>query len=109
MEITTKIKQINSEFDDIYRITTENGLILDISEVKKPEIDSIIKYYINNNDYNNYNDYKGYTIMNGIVYNIHDNGILVSFGGLLGNIPLDEKIKNELSLNSITIVYCLQN
>ena len=95
------IKQVESEFDDIYRITTENGLILDIPENKKPVIGSSIEYHIND-DKNN----SGYTIMNGIVYNIHNTGILVSFGGLLGNIPLDETIKKTIKEN-ISLSYKL--
>src|SRR4029078_6155622 len=96
---TSVIKQVESEFDDVYRITTENGLVLDVPETKKPVIGSKIEYRINmdidilNSDY---------TIMNGIVFNKNNTGIIVSFGGLLGTIPLvDEKkvIKEEVCLS----------
>jgi hypothetical protein len=109
----TKIKQIESEFDDIYRITCENGLILDISESSKPVIGSSIEYFINleseslkNRGYNINTD--GYTIMNGIIYNNNTIGVLVSFGGLLGNIPNDLLIKNLLT-DTISIIYRLQS
>jgi hypothetical protein len=104
MNIVTKIKQVKSEFDDIYRITTENGLILDIFESNAPKIDSEIEYCITNCTTND----KDFTIMNGIIYGTNDTGIYVSFGGLLANIPLDEKNKKSLS-NAITIIYRLKN
>lgn len=97
MTITT-IKYIESEFDDIYRITTENGLILDICEGSKPEINTHIEYHIENN----LDKIKeGYTIMNGIIFSKENNSIFVSFGGLLGNIPVDENINlnDEITLS----------
>ncbi len=109
MESTiTVINKVDSEFDDIYRITTENGLVLDISEEKAPLIGSYIEYslLITAQQCNFPNE--KYTIMNGILYNIHNTGILVSFGGLLGNIPLSEEIKKTLS-DSVSIVYYLKD
>ncbi len=97
----TTIKQIESEFDDIYRITAENGLILDISEYKKPVIGSTIEYYINEEKNNS-----EYTIMNGTVFVIQKKNILVSFGGLLGTIPLDESIIKSID-NNIILSYKL--
>lgn len=106
--IITVIKKVESEFEDIYRITAENGLILDVSEIIKPKIGTIIEYSVNTNSTENidYKNYSEYCIMNGILYNIHNTGILVSFGGLLGNIPLEEK--NNLSEN-IEFFYRLKN
>jgi len=103
--IVTTIKQIDSEFDDIYRITTENGLILDISEIKKPTIGSTIEYYINDNkDHGN-----DYTIMNGIFFGENTNSVFVSFGGLLGNIPVNETIKKSIinNPNNVSLSYKL--
>ncbi len=92
---TSVIKQIDCEFDDIYRITAENGLVLDISEIKKPTIGSRIEYYIDDN----IDCGPTYTIMNGIFFGVNAHGILVSFGGLLGNIPVSsEKIKENVTL-----------
>jgi hypothetical protein len=90
---TSVIKQVESEFDDIYRIMTENGLVLDIHETKKPAIGSKIIYRLRDvcvvdTDFD-------YTIMNGIVFGTNNIGILVSFGGLLGTIPLDDSIKKS--------------
>ncbi len=94
---TSVIKHIESEFDDVYRITTENGLILDIFETNAPEIGTKIEYRINDAKSDNY------VIMNGIVFNSNDVGILVSFGGLLGTIPMDDdtkkSLKEEISLS----------
>ncbi len=103
--INTIIKQIESEFDDIYRITTENGLILDISENKKPDIGSRIEYYINDTPKNLDNNY---VIMNGIFFETNSIGIIVSFGGLLGNIPMTETAKNNISNHSnVCLIYKL--
>ena len=105
--IITKIKEVKSDFDDVYRITTENGLILDVLEKKPPIIGSSIEYFISDSPIE-YNNYKEYTIMNGILFNNHESGIFVSFGGLLGNIPVDLKTKNILS-DSISIFYTMKN
>ena len=97
---TSIIKQVETEFDNIYRITAENGLVLDISENKKPNIGSKIEYYINNSTIETV-----YTIMNGIIFNKHDTGILVSFGGLLANIPIhSSEIKTEYISLSYKII-----
>jgi hypothetical protein len=97
---TSVIKHVESEFDNIYRITTENGLILDIPETKKPEIGTKIEYRINIDitdlDHN-------YITMNGTVFSTNNVGVLISFGGLLGTIPLNEigkkTIKEEVCLS----------
>ena len=106
MSSTSTIKQVDSEFDDIYRITTENGLILDIFQNNKPIIGSIILYYIlHEKDYINHSEYinsSEYTIMNGNIFNISAASILVSFGGLLGDIPFTDK--TNLTEN-ITLIY----
>jgi hypothetical protein len=105
MSITvTTIKQVDSEFDDIYRITTENGLILDIPEIKPPSIGSNIEYYINDvTDRGN-----DYTVMNGIFFVENTNSVLVSFGGLLANIPVDETTKKTIIANpSVSLTYKL--
>ena len=100
---TSAIKQVESEFDDIYRITATNGLVLDILESEKPKIGSNILYYINpDKDYG-----PEYTIMNGIIYMINNKSILVSFGGLLGNIPLDESTKKTIKEN-VLLTYKLE-
>jgi len=88
----TTIIKVQSEFDDIYRITTENGLVLDISEKKSPAIGSSFEYYLDNED----KEDKNYITMNGQIFGITENGILVSFGGLLGNIPCNDKDKDKL-------------
>lgn len=97
----SKIKLIESEFNDIYRITTENGLVLDIPENKKPIIGSSIEYNINMGINN-----PEYTMMNGDIFSITDKGILVSFGGLLGSIPLDNTTKKNIQ-NAISLSYKL--
>lgn len=98
---TSTIKQIESEFDDVYRITAENGLVLDIPENNKPVIGSKIKYSIDTKE-----DSHEYTIMNGIVFNTNNTGVYVSFGGLLGNIPLDDKMKKNIK-NNLCLSYKL--
>jgi hypothetical protein len=97
------IKHVESEFNDIYRITTENGLILDIPETKMPEIGTEISYQISSDHSSDHGFLNSdYTIMNGTVFNTNNVGILVSFGGLLGTIPMDESarklVKEEISL-----------
>ena len=100
----TTIKQVDSEFDDIYRITTENGLVLDISENKKPSIGSSLEYYINDSKDHG----SAYTIMNGIPFGAGPTGVFVSFGGLLGNIPLDETTKKTIMNSSnVSLTYRL--
>lgn len=86
------IKQVESEFDGIYRITTENGLILDVSEKTKPKIDSSIEYCLENVGT------KDHVIMNGTFFDVSLTGIFVSFGGLMGNIPFLPKDKQKLNL-----------
>ena len=95
MSFTTKIKEVESEFDGIYRITCENGLILDIPEDKKPLIGSRFEYKINATNDPIYFT----TMMNGIIFDVSDTNILVSFGGLLGNIPLIEASLGNISLS----------
>jgi hypothetical protein len=98
--IKTIIKQVDSEFDDIYRITTDNGLILDISENEAPIIGSIIEYTINNPEYS---IGPKHTIMNGTIFSTTKDTTIVSFGGLMGTIPSISKYgSNEISLS-----YCL--
>lgn len=101
MDAVTVIRKVESEFDDIYRITTENGLVLDIPETKKPTVGSMIEYHVNTNK--TY-DSKEYTIMNGILFGSNEIGILVSFGGLLGNIPSKKESKVQ---EHVMLVYKL--
>lgn len=83
---SSEIKHVSSEFEGVYRIKTLEGLILDIPEETQPKIGSHIQYSIVKNS-----DFP--TTLNGIVFGDSENGTLVSFGGLLGHIPL--KIKEE--------------
>lgn len=105
MDVVTVIRKVESEFDDIYRITTENGLVLDIPETKKPQIESMFEYHINQTDkYDN----KEYTIMHGIFFNSGPNNIFVSFGGLLASIPITDTHKSGLG-EQISLAYKIQN
>jgi len=96
---TSVITKVESEFDDVYRITTKDGLIIDIYEEKRPEIGTIFEYEINANNNSS-------TIMNGIVFSSSSNDtIQASFGGFLATVPAC-----SLSVGSpITIVYNLKN
>jgi len=114
MPIYATIIQVESEFDNIYRITAENGLILDIPEKKQPPIGSVIEYIIDINDIIDTKHVSGYTIMNGIIFKTNTSEIIVSFGGLLANIPLDETlkriiknqtIKNQTIKNQLSLTY----
>lgn len=107
----SKIKQVESEFENIYRITAENGLILDIPETDKPVIGSSIEYSFleTETEFNGEAGGPGYTIMNGILYSINNETILVSFGGLLGNIPYDKKPFTGKLGTVISIFYCIKN
>jgi len=105
MTTTTTVKQVECEFDDIYRITCENGLVLDISEDSAPKVGSEIEYSV----YSIPSAVStGFTLMNGILFQTSPVNILVSFGGLLGDIPVTEQLKATLT-ESVSVVYCLKN
>jgi len=96
-----KIISIESEFDNIYRITTNDGLILDIFEHVKPIIGGEIEYNFGKNIVDIPSNFN---IMNGIVYNVSPGKILVSFGGLLGSIPVTDFFSKD---EEITLIYKL--
>ena len=90
------ITKVESEFDDVYRITTDNGLILDIFEKTKPVVGQKIEYSLGQG--------QG-TTMNGIVFAKTGNSVNASFGGFLASIP---DITHSVG-TTITIFYTLQN
>lgn len=101
IKIVSNITNIESNFENIYRITTENGLIIDIFE---DNINNSKIEYIVENDINTAYSNTEYTIMNGIIYERNNNVIYVSFGGLLASIPLCDGINFE---NNIIFKYKL--
>jgi hypothetical protein len=93
-----------TDFNNIYRITSEDGLILDIYETTKPLVNQQFKYKIySDNDSDKMNT--DCTIMNGIVFEKNEDFINVSFGGLLSKIPNSSQF---LIGSPITIVYSLK-
>ncbi len=99
-ESKSKIVNILNMFKNIYRLTLENGMIIDIYENKSPCINSIFSYKIFNN-YENKN-FVG-TVMNGYIYKTTKNETYASFGGLLCKIPKIIEYENK----HITINYDL--
>jgi hypothetical protein len=94
-----KILEISSMFPNIYRISTDNGIIIDIFEENKPS--GTIKYSINS-EHNNYD-----TELYGTVYSINNDAVYISFGGLIGYFPkklIDFPIDNK---HNITFKYSL--
>lgn len=87
----SKIINVSSEFENVYRIETENGLILDIFEENAPKIGHIFNYTLELN-----NTYP--CIMNGVVFGVQGNNSLVSFGGFLGSVPSIQKDR-EITLS----------
>lgn len=97
---TTKIIKVEYEFDKIYRITTENNIVLDIYEpFEKPKINDIFEYCFGNNIDNHPKEIdetnNEYTVMNGTVVEDNSTCTTISFGGFLGTIPLNIKIFSE--------------
>lgn len=89
MSMFTKIIKIESEFDDVYRITTEDGIIVDIPEKITPKIGQQIEYYGTDSKFPA-TRLSDFTIMYGNQMNTildDENYIIVSFGGLLGKFP----------------------
>ncbi len=102
------ITNVESEFDNIYRITTDSGIWIDIFEFDKPQIGSKIEIHgigANSDDTNS--NSKCYTKMNGIVYHVSKDGFYVSFGGLLGYFPLSGEISTPGVGESIYVSYLL--
>jgi len=95
--ITTIVTKVTSEFENTYRITTENGLILDIYDIVAPKIGSkfIYRTALNYTD-TNYDD--DYIIMNGTTFKKN----IVSFGGFLGFIPTLEDVEDT---TCVSIMY----
>ena len=79
----TKIIDSSSEFTGVWRITTEDGSVLDIYE-NEPKIGTKFVYEINNESTSTSTTY---TTMNGVVYNIDPKFVWISCGGLLSMIP----------------------
>lgn len=106
-QYSDKIVSLHSEFENIYRITTEHGLIIDIFVTDNDVIPAIgleLRYCINtcnnrdnnrDNNSNNGDNNSAVTVMNGIIYEIeHDSRtIYVSFGGLLAKIPSVQSVQ----------------
>lgn len=81
MSESVAIVKVESTFENVYRITTENGIILDIPEKDRPNVGTSIEYAVGHTLDNS-------TIMNGFVFHTNGKYIYVSFGGLLGSIPI---------------------
>ena len=73
---TREIKQVSSEFQNVYRIVTDDFTI-DVFEEECPKIGQIITYTYTPSECNE-------TYMYGDVYSKTDQYIYISFGGLLG-------------------------
>ncbi len=97
--ISSRIIKVETYFENIYRISTENGLILDIFESEAPDETTFIEYSVVINE--KINDLHK-TIMNGTVFHTQNNCINVSFGGLLGNIPYNNFPKDQ---TTVTLIY----
>jgi hypothetical protein len=82
--IKSKIMEISNVFKNIYRITLENKMVVDIYENISPSIGSLFSYEIFNKI--NDNKYIG-TEMSGHIYKTTQQETYVSFGGLLSKIP----------------------
>lgn len=79
--VVTKIIKVESTFDSIYRITTEDGLVLDVMTEEPPRMESMFEYTVNDPRTDDG------VIMNGTVYIKGESKTYVSFGGLICIIP----------------------
>lgn len=80
----SKIKEVSNIFKNIYRITLENDMIVDVYENIIPSVGSLFSYEIFDKVENT--EYIG-TEMSGYVYKTTNKETYVSFGGLLCKIP----------------------
>lgn len=80
----SKIIEISNVFKDVYRITLENEMVIDVCENKSPSVNSMFSYQIFNK---NKNDKFIGTEMSGYIYKTTHKETYVSFGGLLCKIP----------------------
>jgi len=101
--IISRINLVESQFDNIYIITTDNGLIIDLFEFEKPIIGSTIEYNTDNVTLDNC------TSMNGSVFYVEKKGINVTFGGLLGYIPVNKIILNNSNIKFVYKLYLISN
>ena len=82
------ITGIDKNFDNIFRINCQNGIILDIySPNEGPSIGQIFKFSFNTNT-SLTNTSSTTNTMNGIIFGYNNSTeIYISFGGLLGKFP----------------------
>ena len=78
---STNITNVSSLFLNIYRITTADGIILDIYEETKPIIGDMFEYVFGTMLVDKKSE------MNGYVFKNQDNYTYISFGGLIGKFP----------------------
>lgn len=82
----SKIISIETLFSNIYRLTLENKIIIDIYENESPKINSLF-IYKKNNTKSMLQDMKVH--MSGKIYKKTDNTTYISFGGLLCSMPIN--------------------
>lgn len=96
LEGVSAIVNVSKEFDNVYRVTTESNIVVDIHECGCDiDIDSISKcklMYAITDDINKNMDDTYSTKMNGIVYKLEKECVYVSFGGLLASIKVDSTV-----------------
>ena len=80
--LNENILNINNIFNNIYRIET-NNITLDYPS-NKNITNNTLSFSFNHID--NDNNYNNYTKLNGIIYNIDNINVYISFGGLLCSI-----------------------
>jgi hypothetical protein len=101
----TEINEVIETFSSIYRINTDNGIILDIPDSVCVLRGNVFKYTIYTDE--NIENNKIYlNNLNGTITNIKDGFVYASFGGLLSKIPLNffnlsisPMINNYISIN----------
>jgi hypothetical protein len=104
---TAIITEVESEFNGIYRVKTNNGMIIDLMENNKPNLGSKLEYSLFF-DGNNYSTIpKQHTVMNGIIYRKNHSCVYVSFGGLLSVIPFENP--NWLTSDTVSIIYGIKD
>lgn len=84
----SKITQVKNDFDNIYRIKTEEFLV-DILSKKEPNTGDTIEY-----EFNPDKKEKG-KILNGRIFQIANGKIYVSFGGMMGWFVTDKVYEEE--------------
>jgi hypothetical protein len=96
----SKITSIDTLFSNVYRLTLENKMIIDIYETESPKINSLFIYKIYEKNINTDSMlFDTDVYMSGKIYKRTDDIVYISFGGLLCSMPTKVKFGDDIGVS----------